>query len=109
MRMRSMLVAGFALVMVLGFATFASAQGPLTPYPSSQPTYFQPGWTGIPSPYYYYHMSRDFASWSSPAYTNTWQPAYPLPPFQMHSYSYWYRTAYAPYMRATGYSLPAFP
>ena len=74
-------------------------------YPSFNPTGYFP--QNYPS--YWYYTPREIAELSSPLYTNTWQPAYALPPYQMNAWNYWQRTAYAPYMKATGYTLPARP
>jgi hypothetical protein len=90
-------------VAILSFAAVsAQAQSPFArDYPTS---YFPPSYPNYP-----YYTPREIAELSSPLYTNMWQPAYPLPPYQMSAWNYWYRTAYAPYMKATGYTLPARP
>jgi hypothetical protein len=106
---RQMLAAVLAITNLLALAATARAQGPVSPLPSGQVPPYQPGWPGIQTPLYYYYTPRDVGLYSSPAYSHIWQPAYPLPPYQMRAYTFWYQTAYGPYMRATGYSLPALP
>jgi hypothetical protein len=99
---RPSFLTAIALLALVATTITARAQ---SPFASNYPTSYFP--QNYPS--FWYYTPREIAELSTPMYTNTWQPAYPLPPYQMQAWGYWYRTAYAPYMKATGYTVPARP
>jgi hypothetical protein len=99
---RYVMASALGLIALAATTAPASAQSPFAKdYPTS---YFPPSY-----PSYWYYTPKELAQLSSPMYTNTWQPAMPLPPYQLQAWGYWYRTAYAPYMQATGYQVPFRP
>ena len=111
---RRLFLSAFVLVILAGVS--AQAQSPFAInyptgfFPQNQASYFPqnlPPYFPQNYPPSWYYTPREIAELSTPVYTNTWQPTYQLPPYQMNAWNYWYRAAYAPYMKATGYGLPA--